>query len=214
MSSHVCHSGGLLGGVCRGGGCWCWRIASSGTRLSTSTSHGIADVENARSKVASLIDRGSHSGVARHGFLVDDKNVLGAVGRPGSNYSAMVNAQGLRRGCHQRSVGGRLWPKEAAVQTAASEHATAPRTEERPYGKFAPWRWRTTSWRASPPPRGARGSRLITTCRPGLAADRQEGQRRRHRRAEPRHRRQKRLAGTTDPTSLDLPPLLTRLGTR
>src|SRR3954453_12026184 len=106
MSSHVCDSGGLLGGVCRGGGCWCWRFPCRRTPFSPPTAYGIANVESARSKGASLIDRGSHSGVARHGVLVDDKNVLGAVGRPRRNESAMVNAQGLRRGCHRRSVGG------------------------------------------------------------------------------------------------------------
>jgi hypothetical protein len=63
--------------------------------LTASTSHCFADVEFARSKAASLIDRGSHSAVIGHGVLVDDKDVLRAVGRPRRNGAAILNSQSL-----------------------------------------------------------------------------------------------------------------------
>lgn len=105
MCSHVRDGGGLLGGVCRCSGCWCRRFPRSGTRFAASTSKCVADAEFARSKGASLIDRGSHSCVVRHGVLEDDKYVLGAVGRPRRNRAAILDAQGLRGGCHRVSVG-------------------------------------------------------------------------------------------------------------
>ena len=74
------------------------------------TSHGLVDIELARSEGASLFDRGSDSRVTGDGALEDDEDVLGAVGRPRRDHAAIFNAQRLRGACDQMSVGRRpLW---------------------------------------------------------------------------------------------------------
>jgi len=55
---------------------------SCGTRISTTMSHCILDVEFVLSKGATSIDCGSHAVVVRNGGLVDGDNVLSAIGRP------------------------------------------------------------------------------------------------------------------------------------
>ena len=107
VCSHVGDGGCLLGGVGRRGGRRSWCLPSGGTCLCTSTSHGLVDMEFARSKGASLFDRGSHSRVVRDGVLEDDENVLGTVGRPRRDDAAIFNAQRLRGECDQMSVGRR-----------------------------------------------------------------------------------------------------------
>ncbi len=108
MCSHVCDSRGLLGRVGRRPCRWCRRFPSRGTRVTTSTPHGLRNVEVARGEGASLFDRGSHPAVVRHGILEDGQDVLSTVGRPRRNSAASIDAQGLRRLCHrENTMGGR-----------------------------------------------------------------------------------------------------------
>lgn len=105
MGSHMCHRSGLLGCI---GGCssrWSRSVLSSGARIATSTSHSVADGEITCSEGACLVDRRSHSCVARGGVLEDGENVLGAIRRLRRKDATFNNAQSLRRRGHSSSLG-------------------------------------------------------------------------------------------------------------
>lgn len=101
VRAHVRDCRRLLGGVGRRCGRWSWGIPRRCAGITAATAHRLANWQIAAGEGACLLDRVPDPRVVADPGLVDRQDVLGAVGRPRRDQSAIIGTQRLRGARHR-----------------------------------------------------------------------------------------------------------------